>query len=564
MYCSLPKFLTAQVLSMRTTPPEDFHQHSESDSPTAVSTARCSRLSSTRFMIFAFLIILLAGAIGEKVLETPFWSFNGTWLLPSFFLSHGIKVFSGPHTGSYQSTLYGPVTVLTYLPTALMRTPNAVVLSASILTVLLGFGAALWMHMAASRGQWRLSILPFLATGFMILYLEPLRYSCIRIHADAPAIFFGALAMIALCRGKRLNTLGLLASAACAVLSVWAKQPFIGVPIGLCIFIAITQGRRQLLRYFLFLVLAGAAISAVFAVTFGVHELYFNLLWVPAHQPWKNSSKIGALFQNFRWLITIAFPVFVGLAACIIYLYRKSKLSLASLRSFTSRKIWFASLVVGVCSLPLSVMGASKMGGDVNSFSLCLFFLLLALMLLLQEAMISAADSQLCNIAHASILALMGVAMSFTVLFIALIPTHLRSLPDTEQEVAFRYVLAHPGQVYFPWFPLVHLMAEHADYNSGYGLWDHVAAGVVPSEQEFRTHMPSSAESVAFGRDGNTHVSDMNLMTYLPGYICASRNPELPGFIILSKTPATGGCKLITPEDMDRFSKEGSKGTPTP
>lgn len=128
---------------MRTTTPEDTPEHLECATPVAVSTPGRARLSSGRFMIFSFLLILLAGATGEKVLETPFWSFNGTWLLPSFFLSHGIKVYAGPHTGSYQSTLYGPVTVLTYLPTVLMQTPNAVVLSASMLTVLLCFGAAL-------------------------------------------------------------------------------------------------------------------------------------------------------------------------------------------------------------------------------------------------------------------------------------------------------------------------------------------------------------------------------------------------------------------------------------
>lgn len=515
---------------------------------------KSERLQLSRFQLgtFSLLSILLAAAVGEKVLETPFWSYNGTRLLPSFFLLHGITIYSNPHTGSLQSSLYGPITALTYLPTVLMRTPNAAVLLGSVLTVTLCYGAALWMHVAASRGQSRMSILPFLATGFMILYLEPLQYSCIRVHADAPGLFFGALAILAVCDEKYPPLCGLLGSAIFAIFSVWAKQPFIGVPIGLCIFIAITQGRRRLVQYVSLLVLAGIAVGAIFVWIFGLHELYFNLLWMPAHQPWKNPSKTMEMFQSFRWMTSIFFPIFVGLAASVMYLANKENLNSRSLGSFAAGKIWFASLLVGICQVPFSLLGVSKLGGDINSFSFSLFFLLLALMLLLQDGTISATSTTLYRVSRASILALMFVAMSFTVPFIALIPKQLRALPNTEQELAFRYIRVHPGQVYFPWFPLVHWMGEHADYNAAYGLWDHASAGIVPTEQEFRNYMPPSPKAVAFGNEGGI-VNGMNIMSYLPEFRCVSHNPELPGFIVLTKIPVTGSCRQY--QDLETRAK---------
>ncbi len=495
----------------------------------------------TKFSTLIILFGLLAAAVAEKILETPFWAFNGIRLLPSFYLFHGIKVYPGPHTGSLQSALYGPVTGLTYAITGLMRTPNAAVLLGSALTVLLCFGAAFWMHMAAASGQWRRAMLPFLATGFMILYLEPLRYSCIRIHADAPGIFFGALAIIALCDEKRPRMWALIASAVCAVLSVWAKQPFVGLPVGLCIFLAVTEGAQRLVRYFLLLLLATAVISGVFAAIYGAHGLYFNLFWIPGHQAWKNAAHLMALFQSSRWLLTLGFTVFAGLTACLIYLAGLGELSFASRRTAGRRKIWCASLFAGVCLIPFSLMGVSKQGGDVNSFSFCLFFLLLAFMLLLQEGIIVSEHST-GRMAKAATVGVMAIAMVFTVPFIAQIPGMIKALPNSNQEVAYRYVLAHPGQVYFPWFPLVHLMAEGGDYNSAYGLWDHIAAGVGPTEQEFRAHIPAAARAVAFGRDGS-QVNDIDLMTFLPEFNCAWRDSKLRGFVVLSKTPPATGCQ---------------------
>jgi hypothetical protein len=179
---------------------------------------------------------------------------------------------------------------------------------------------------------------------------------------------------------------------------------------------------------------------------------------------------------------------------------------------------WVMFVAVALALLPTSFLGRLKVGGDRNALSFTLYFLLFAVCLMLRD-----------YVAHGrrwlAVLTITGCA----VLLIRSQHEWFTTPPTSrlnDAELVHAYVTAHPGEAYFPWNPLSHLMAEHRLYHFDYGLFDRELAGFPLTAEHVRRYMPANPRLVCFPETANMKY----VMKYLSEYSRRVTVPELPGF----------------------------------
>ena len=474
----------------------------------------------------------------HRLLETPLWSFNGSRLMPSFALAHGVHYYVlFPPGGPLYSTLYGPLMAILYLPATLFPSPNSAVLAGAILTALLCFSATALLHFAPfGRQTGVIDCLAFLTAGFLICYLEPLKYSCFNIHADGPGLVFGAVACAALCAGAPNKWRAALpVSALCAVMAIFSKQTFLPVPLALAVWLWVAEGRNRAARYLLWVIAASALAGGASIMAEGAGRLYHCLIWLPAHHPWNDSSHIVSAIQALRSFIRLSMPVPVLVLACLLYFWIGGRRGVAWRALAANRCV--PLLFVGVALLPFSIAGRAKVGGDINSLSFALFFLTCGLTVMLADVAHLAPGRSVRRIALAALAAtLLPLAISEAPLALDL-RAGVKRLSTAPQEIAFEYLKRHPGEAYFPWLPISHWYAEHQFRHWAFGIADRLMAGEDVTMQEFRAYIPRDPRVIAYSADGTPQLVGYDLMKYLPEYQYKVDDPELPGWLIYRKTP---------------------------
>jgi hypothetical protein len=508
--------------------------------------------------------LVLLSTVCHLVLQTPYLSWNGTRLMLSFALARGVNYYVLlPRGGPLYTSEYGPMVAIVYLPATLFRTPNSAVLAGVIITVVLCFSAVAFLHFAPlKRERSAVDGLAFLTAGFLMCYLDPLKFSCFNIHADGPGLAFGAVACGALlyAGGADKWRMALPVSAVCAVLSVFCKQMFLFLPIALLVWVLAVQGRKAAARYLLCLVAAGVISTAAALSAFGLEPLYHSLIWVPAHQPWKDSH-IRTLIGSARLFIRASLPVLIPVLACVIYCIG------APMRDGRWRTLLMSRcvppLLVGIALLPFSILGYAKVGGEFNNFSFALFFLTCGVTMMFADLWHGGDDASTRHLAGSALVATTLLLTVFEARVALDIPSKLRGLSQTEQQVAFAYLERHPGEAYFPWFPLAHLQAEGQLRHFVWGLADRWLAGEKVSSAELRAYIPRDPRVIAFGKveysgptvegyelmnlpeysrsvndpefPGWPSVEGYDLMKYLPEYSRSVNDPELPGWLVFAK-----------------------------
>lgn len=469
-----------------------------------------------------------------RVLETPFWNYNGSRLMPSFAVARGIDYYVLPHQGPLYCSLYGPLISLVYLPATLLSSPNGAVLAGSLITALLCFSAAAFLHFAPYGGRFnRTSVLGFLTAGFLMCYLEPLKYACFAIHADGPGLACGAVACGALYFRTAGNRWALPVSALFAVLAIFCKQTFLPISLALLAYTVASGGWRTARRYFLWLAAAGIALGAIALGTVGPERLYHCLLWVPAHHPWNEDSGLVAMIQAMRSFIRLSLVVLVPLAACGAYFLSECRPNRDRMRLFAATRC-SPLLIVGIAMLPSAIAGRAKAGGDINSFSLALFFLTCGLTVMLAD-IASGMEPVFRRLAATVLVAMLALPLISEAALIPRLPAKARELPQAGQNVAFEYLRSHPGEAYFPWFPIAHYFAEHRFRHYAFGIADRLMAGEPVSVEDFRAYIPANPRIVAFSSDGTPEVVGFDLMDYLPEYRCCTNDAALPGWRVYRK-----------------------------
>lgn len=518
-----------------------------------------SVVSSGRVQNVALLLccLLLAAIVADRILETPFWSYNGSRLMPTFLLAHGQDPYQLPGSGPMYSTIYGPVIPVAYLPSTLFRTPNAAVIVASAVTVLLCFGAVFALHFANGRWRRRGSLLAFIAAGLFICYIPCLRYSCIRPHADGPAISFAAFACAALYyRYRPSGRVALGVSAVCAVLSVLSKQLMVPVPIALFVYLLVADGWTVAWKYAVALIVSGTVCLGAAMLVFGPRQLFYSLIWLPGHHH-ASGPILFEIVQSVRMSISMALPVIILLLALSAW-WALQTLSFDRLRNWLGANEWTLSMTLFIALIPASISGHVKIGGDINSFSFATFFCVCALTLLLERVAGEIAAPHWQQLANTVAITMVALLMVLEAPLAGNVYHQWKQLPRSEQNVAFEYAKSHRGESYFPWFPLSHLLAEGKFYHYAYGVLDRWMAGEQISQAHFQAYIPHSLRLVGFWACDARINLGYDLLRLLPEFDCHSEAAELPGWDCFFKKSEGKTCTEWRP-----FVAAGGESTPT-
>jgi hypothetical protein len=106
-------------------------------------------------------------------------------------------------------------------------------------------------------------------------------------------------------------------------------------------------------------------------------------------------------------------------------------------------------------------------------------------------------------------------------------PSALReALQPGKSEIAYRYMLQHPGQVYFPAHPLSEYLAEGRFFHSDWGFGGYVSTGMAIPADAIWKYIPARAVYVAYPSPAPGY-------SVLPSVAPHRRQhplPELPGF----------------------------------
>jgi hypothetical protein len=265
----------------------------------------------------------------------------------------------------------------------------------------------------------------------------------------------------------------------------------------------------------------------LFTVLFSANALYFNLYGFPSRHgfgggPWMQLPKRGVIpsalrltsvsvvfWKESQWLLLL-----VGLCYAV-ELYANQAIKVSAVEWLRKNR-WAVFHFVALAGLPFAIIFAAKVGGDVNSFSVHLYFCLIGLLLFIGQHMLARRDLArpvvvLCFMLAATILPVDPAIFRTPVL--------IQKLSNNHTQQVYRYAKQHPGETYFSGFLLPVLMAEGRMYHFEYGIFDRELGDARVSEAHFLQYVPREMKFVQRQRE-NSPVTK-----YLPNFSCLVERP---------------------------------------
>ncbi len=476
-------------------------------------------------------------AMLHHVAAVPESDMSASRVVPAVALAHGFPIYAGPASGPIIDFMYGPGAALAFLPAALAATPSGALAIAAAVNALAFFAPIAWLH---RRGVGRRDAA---LAGFVLFVLAVLRdpglaFSALTIHADAPALGLGALACGLFATGGRSpSTPRLAAVATAAVLAAWTKQTIAPLAIALVATALVRDGARVAARLLAWLVGLGLVVSAVWLVAFDPRALWFQMVTLPSRMPWYGEAHGG------RWT-TVGFVIgllvrFVGMPALVVLALAIA----AARRGVRLRDTPSAILVTAAIVLaPLAVVGGAKVGGFLNTFSVCSYFLVAAATIGL------AAATEATGGVGAVATAWLAAALALAAVDVGRGPGGLAHARDTLAELAawrdnpheraFDVARARPGEIYLPWNPLSTLLAEHRLDNNEIGAWNRDLAGVPIPDALWRRYLPPRLRVIAFRPPTGAFAWLPEPSARLPELATPTTVPGLDGWTVLGRAGA--------------------------
>lgn len=503
---------------------------------TALVVPRRSRSLRFTAVVLPPLLVATAWTWATTILVRPVLStWSGPRLIPAAAWIRGFPMYPLPGEGPITGWIYPPVGALAYLPAAVINDPVTALLIGRGLSLLFVFGPVAWVLAAeARRGRIAAATAPILFVLFAYLAQEArsLRYVATEILADAPALGFLAVAMIAVGRleSVRSRAWGVVAVVA-TILAAWSKQleAFLGlVPILAAWWVG---GWRLAAR--LSAVFAGVAVgmAALFAAMFGPRNLLFQLVEVPRHHPFRVADWREAVAQLERGTAD-GFEIFVLLILATVGLLALRLLNRSPTRPGGLGGAWLPFLAAALLETPLAVLGYLKLGGDVNSLAHAIYPATIAAVLALGRLTRQLPGGGLI-VACVTVVLLIPGQVRVAALCSGREPSWNDELARgmnwrAEERAIAAAIRERPGLYYFPTYPLASLLIDGRLGHFEYGVFDLQLAGMPLSEQELRRGVPQSARYLCYPGGRSFTLPDHFLKRALPEFSRPVRLPELP------------------------------------
>lgn len=450
----------------------------------AMDMTRLLQLLRFRKILFYGLAVLSVISIWIVVKGSPNDLAADHRLAPSFAITRGYQLYYPPDAGPVLSTIYGPITAFIYLPATLAHTPRSAILTGTLIALAFFYGSTLltvWNIVGDSRMR------PWEMAGFtigVVWLIEPLERAASHIHADAPALGFAALSTLFAAREKCIFSEyeNCLLAGMCAVFSVFSKQNMAPILLALAVWFAIWHGWKSMMIYVVSVATVTLAVSLITITWFSsAAAFYFNCVYIPLHQSYDKALFFPTLNEM---LLASLVLLFIPIGRLFQAWTQPSK----SRGLHLSRKTLLL-IGIGLLLVPTSILGRMKFGGNENALSPALYFFMLAM---LAEVVPDREEDAAAKLLPFPIIAACLIGLSSAAYFAVKSET-----PTNPEMTAFEYSRKYPGRVYFPQFPLVHLMVEGRLYNFSWGLTDRRMAGYPVSERIFEANVPREAKLAA-------------------------------------------------------------------
>ena len=460
----------------------------------------CRALNS---MLVSTALLLAIGAIcGSTATETYTAGIpgvqNASRLCTSASILHGYKVYYMPGEGPVLASVYPPVAYLFYIPVAFPWLPITLqVMAGSCLSLMFCTLPVVFIIRRHSKEAIPPSLDWALLSMFLLccFYFRSLYYSTTSIHADAPALGFGALSVLSLFRRDAPPTRsGLWLAALSCSLSVWAKQPMALVPLILLVLVFAFHGRACGFRFASYTFITLTLFGVIFSCWFGPRHLFMHLVQIKMHHPWWNAEypyelngRFGGAHGLHGKLMTLltAFDLFLperwlllGLALTVpaCYFLHVSPRSAGGKPPLSV--IYFT---IAILLIPVAILTRAQVGGMKNSYSFFDYFAVIACVAFILEVRTgvilkgnasvppSPLPAQAAYVFSVIICLILAISLNFQ-----LIRTkrYLGFVTDNPLQESEDFLRKHPGAAYFPANPLAHLDVEGVFYHESGGFFE--------------------------------------------------------------------------------------------
>ncbi|MCM8776407.1 MAG: hypothetical protein NC930_08710 [Candidatus Omnitrophica bacterium] len=461
-----------------------------------------------------------------RILTSIFDEHSWFRLEKTVILARGFPLYYGTDSGPALVTLYGPVSVLAYLPAALVPSPFLMVMVAQAIAFAFVYLPAFWIHIGGKPLKDRDSLfglMVFFCFSSMTFRLTSLRAGIFTVHADAPTLGLCASACACLYfRTAQHTNWSLFWSSLFAVLAVWSKQVAVPLLPALALYLYLTEGTAALKRFLFFVFVTGTVVSAIFLWAFDARNMFLHMFVIPSQHALR-PGVLKALSRISReWLIMAAWGIF-SIGPSIFHGGPRTALS-----EWVRKHRWFLFMLVGFFMLPVSVIASLKVGGSNNTHSYTNYFILLA-----TTTAFLIPDLRPIRILHGKYIRPHHVVIFMTVVMLAVNMSFLFYRVKNTSRLknfaleAYEFVKAHPGEAYFPRLTLIHLLAENKLYHSIDGLMDRDWAGMRVTGKHLRDYIPPRAQAIIFYGEAHRWLLD------LPEFEQKSeRSAVIPGAVV--------------------------------
>jgi hypothetical protein len=263
----------------------------------------------------------------------------------------------------------------------------------------------------------------------------------------------------------------------------------------------------------------------------GVEATVFNTVTIVTRQAWLPPGVRG-LATVTTTLVDAAAASAAIVACAALGDFLGSPRTGSGWRAWLRTRPWTAPLVVAVALVPTGVLARIKLGGDQNSFY-SLYFLAAAAggALAWNGGTLERPGWRRAFFGLCLLYCLGNVALTWSAGGYGRWERHVLPFVNRNQE-AYEFMRRHPGEAYFPWYPLAGLLAEGSLYHFEYGVFDRFLAGYEPTREHVLAHVPPRMHLL---------VSQHKpwILHDFPDYSDERRSAEMPGWLLFSR-PAGG------------------------
>ncbi|MEK6705713.1 MAG: hypothetical protein AAB116_05990 [Candidatus Poribacteria bacterium] len=461
---------------------------------------------------------------------------NSARLAPALSVRLGNPLYYPPDSGPVLSSMYSPLTFLTYLPATLFSEPTISILFGLAIAQLLFFVPAVLLFLTSSQhhnGTRHIAFLSFLAFGFLTISSKSLNYAAFSIHSDAGAVCFAALGCMTLSKLKLITGSWKYYILPCILftIAIWTKQVVIFVPAACLFILFLRHGLKKSLTFFSIMLALNILVTLVFTLIIEFKTFTFNILTYPASFnltiPFRDAFN-AARDEFFTSSLFLIFTVF--------YLLTSISWSRETFKTHVLNTQWFTFVLSGIFLIPISILAYMKPGGDYNSFAFANYMLTLGALLLMLHLSKEIVTNDKKNPAKLLLIAFLSYnAVTYLPNSIMRIKFTLK-LEKNDSQIAYNFAKKHKGEAYFPLIPLATLMSDKTLYHYQGEVMDHNLTTFNISKSHFEKHIPKNLRYVIYGTQPNpSELIDPFRSMYLPDFTIHTELPDLPGWIVLMK-----------------------------